>query len=33
LSGDAIDFRRAMKKVRALIYSDLGRTPTDFRRY
>jgi urease accessory protein len=33
LAGDAIEFRRAMKRVRSLIYNDLGRTATDFRRY
>jgi len=33
LAGDAIEFRSAMKRVRSLIYNDLGRTATDFRRY
>jgi hypothetical protein len=33
LAGDAIEFHRAMKKVRSIIYNDLGRTPTGFRRY
>ena len=33
LAGDAIEFRKAMQRVRSLIYQDLGRTPTNFRRY
>ena len=33
LAGDPYEFKRAMKEIRKLLHSDIGRTPTDFRRY
>lgn len=33
LAGDPYEFKRAMKEIRQLLHSDIGRTPTDFRRY
>lgn len=33
LAGDPFEFNRAMKEIRGHLHSDLGRTPTNFRRY
>ncbi len=33
LAGDPYEFKRAMKEIRNLIYEDIERKPTDFRRY
>lgn len=33
LAGDPYEFKRAIKEIRKLLHSDIGRTPTDFRRY
>ncbi len=33
LAGDPYEFKRAMKEIRKLLHSDIGRFPTDFRRY
>ena len=33
LAGDPFEFRKAMKTIRELLYYDLGRIPTAFRRY
>ncbi len=33
LAGDPYEFKRAMKEIRKLLHSDIGRLPTDFRRY
>jgi hypothetical protein len=33
LAGDPYEFKRAMKEIRNLLYKDIERKPTDFRRY
>ena len=33
LAGNPYEFKRAMKETRKLLHSDIGRFPTDFRRY
>ncbi len=33
LAGNPYEFKRAMKEIRNLIYEDIERKPTDFRRY
>ena len=33
LAGDPYEFKRAMKEIRKLLHSAIGRLPTDFRRY
>ena len=33
LAGDPYEFKRAMKEIRKLLHADIGRLPTDFRRY
>ena len=33
LAGDPYEFKRAMREIRKLLHSDIGRTPTDFRRF
>ena len=33
LAGDPYEFKRAMREIRKLLLSDIGRTPTDFRRF
>lgn len=33
LAGDPYEFKRAMKEIRNLLYADIERNPTDFRRY
>ncbi len=33
LAGDPYSYKRAMKEIRKLLHADMGRAPTDFRRY
>ena len=33
LAGDPYEFKRVLKEIRKLLYTDIGRLPTDFRRY
>lgn len=33
LAGDPYEFKGAMKEIRTLLYSEIGRAPTEFRRY
>jgi hypothetical protein len=33
LAGDPYEFRKAMKRIRELLYETVGRLPTNFRRY
>ena len=33
LAGDPYEFKRAMTEIRRLLHADIGRVPTDFRRY
>ena len=33
LAGDPYEFRKAMKKIRELLYESVGRISTNFRRY
>ena len=33
LAGDPYEFKRVMKEIRNLLHADIGRLPTDFRRY
>ena len=33
LAGDPYEFRKAMKRIRHLLYEAVGRIPTNFRRY
>ena len=30
LAGDPYEFKRVMKEIRKLLYTDIGRLPTDF---